>query len=303
MAEIIANMRIDLILPELNGLFQDITDYWTFEPTYPETVDYLISIGINPNASYDYAERIDSVVGLDFGTDVLHLAGEGITFNPAGAVTGGTVTNVIDVLDQSCLLGLFGIEVSAVSVYQAMHTPTDADDITLFTGMLAGADRFTLSSQADRVNGYAGNDTLLGMGGNDTLLGGAGNDRITGGAGRDLLTGNAGADRFIFTATGQTGTRAATADQITDFRHGIDRIDLGAIDASSVATGNNSFSFIGTAAFGNDNGGQICYAQVNNAGTANDYTLVYLDTDADTGAEAVIRLNGLVTLTASDFVL
>ena len=43
--------------------------------------------------------------------------------------------------------------------------------------------------------------------------------------------------------------------------------------------------------------------QFNNAGTSNDYTMVYIDTDNDSGTEMSIKLMGLHNLTASDFIL
>lgn len=59
---------------------------------------------------------------------------------------------------------------------------------------------------------------------NDRLSGGGGDDTIDGGAGRDTLTGGSGIDLFRFNATGDS-TRT-NPDGITDFEHGVDRIDL-----------------------------------------------------------------------------
>ncbi|WP_220033715.1 M10 family metallopeptidase C-terminal domain-containing protein [Rhodobacter viridis] len=166
-----------------------------------------------------------------------------------------------------------------------------------------GNDTLSGGTGTDNLVGGLGNDVIKGEIGNDSLDGGAGSDALNGGLGRDVMRGGAGIDRFIFTATGETGVEATTADRITDFTHGVDRIDLHAIDASTVLSGENAFTFIGAAAFGTTGKGEIRFEHVDAAGTANDFTLVYLDTDADTAAEAVIRLNGLVTLTAADFVL
>jgi hypothetical protein len=84
---------------------------------------------------------------------------------------------------------------------------------------LRGNDWISGQAGADRLAGGAGADRLLGGFGVDILWGGDGADRLTGGPGADRLTGGAGADVFAF-ATG-FGT-----DVITDFRDGIDRIDL-----------------------------------------------------------------------------
>ncbi|MDZ7905316.1 MAG: hypothetical protein U5N55_05770 [Cypionkella sp.] len=45
------------------------------------------------------------------------------------------------------------------------------------------------------------------------------------------------------------------------------------------------------------------YKQVNNSGTSNDYTLIYIDNDADKSSEAVIKVMGLHSFTSSDFIL
>lgn len=77
------------------------------------------------------------------------------------------------------------------------------------------------SAVANRLSGSSGADILRGLGGNDRLNGGAGDDDLTGGAGLDTLTGGAGADQFRFDAVPES---SATADRITDFQHGSDRL-------------------------------------------------------------------------------
>ncbi len=82
-----------------------------------------------------------------------------------------------------------------------------------------GNDRAFGAGGSDRMSGDDGNDRLSGDLGRDQLNGGAGQDLLDGGAGNDRLTGGTGADRFVF-ATG------SDRDVITDFRDGIDKIDL-----------------------------------------------------------------------------
>jgi hypothetical protein len=84
---------------------------------------------------------------------------------------------------------------------------------------------------------------------------------------------------------------------------GTDKINLSAIDASTKLSGNNDFVFKGTTKFGTSTEGEIYYKQFNNSGTANDYTMVYIDNDNDSVVEMAIRLTGLHNLTASDFLL
>ena len=121
-----------------------------------------------------------------------------------------------------------------------------------------GDDEITGNGLDNRLSGDTGNDTLKGLGGDDTLsgqagndhlIGYAGNDEITGGRGRDIMTGGTGADDFNFESVSEMGKTASTRDRITDFAHGVDDIDLSAIDASTKAAGDQKFKFIATAGF------------------------------------------------------
>lgn len=84
----------------------------------------------------------------------------------------------------------------------------------------AGNDFISGGNGNDRLVGGDGSDALAGGSGSDTIIGGAGNDVIIGGSGFNLLTGGAGADDFIL-------DRSQSADVITDFQLGVDRIGLG----------------------------------------------------------------------------
>ncbi len=167
----------------------------------------------------------------------------------------------------------------------------------------AGADWLIGGDGMDSLFGGADADRLAGDGGNDALYGGTGDDRLTGGAGRDFLFGDGGADQFQFTSTRDLTAIATSTDMIFDFIAGSDKINLSAIDASRKLAGNNAFSFDGTRAFGTSPEGDIYFTRYDFAGTSRDYTLVFIDVDADTLSEAVILLTGLHTLTAGDFVL
>ena len=155
----------------------------------------------------------------------------------------------------------------------------------------------TLSSSAgnDRLYGETGNDSLKGGSGNDLISAGSGNDRLIGGAGLDTLTGGSGRDMFVFDDK-ETGSSKSKADTITDFRgkEG-DRIDLKLVDADTRKRGDQKFSFIGEKAF--TKAGQVRYE------TTKKETFVYLNTDSDKAAEAVIKLKGAIDLQKGWFVL
>jgi hypothetical protein len=91
---------------------------------------------------------------------------------------------------------------------------------------------------------------------------------------------------------------------ITDFVRGQDKIDLSSIDAfSGSRVLNDYFTWRGTALFDNATKGEVRYEKFDNAGTTNDYTMVWIDDDADTAVEIAIRLTGLHDLAATDFLL
>lgn len=73
----------------------------------------------------------------------------------------------------------------------------------------------------DTMDGGAQGDRLFGGQGDDDMNGGGGADVLTGGRGENLLTGGQGADVFVM-------TRQTENDTITDFKDGVDRIDLSA---------------------------------------------------------------------------
>ena len=88
----------------------------------------------------------------------------------------------------------------------------------------------------------------------------------------------------------------------TSWRPGSDLIDLKTIDARTKTPGNNAFKFIGLQKF-HDKRGELHYKLVDNAGTANDKTIVEGDTNGDGKPDFQIELTGLHTLAAGDFIL
>jgi Ca2+-binding RTX toxin-like protein len=128
------------------------------------------------------------------------------------------------------------------------------------------------------------------------LQGWNGNDVLTGADGKDTLTGGAGADRFAYGSAAES-TVGANADRITDFSHAQgDKIDLSAIDASSVLAGNQAFSFIGTALY-TGVAGQLRYA------VAGGVTTIAGDINGDGTSDFHIQLTGAIGLVAGDFTL
>ncbi|MFD2450838.1 type I secretion C-terminal target domain-containing protein [Ideonella paludis] len=138
---------------------------------------------------------------------------------------------------------------------------------------------------------------LHGLDGKDTLLGGAGADVLHGGAGVDSLTGGLGADTFLFDLFSDLGNTRTTTDTIADFSQAQgDRIDLSALDANSLLAGDQAFNYLGAGAFTRHAG------ELRSVATATG-TTIYGDLNGDGVADFLIKVNGNISLVATDFVL
>jgi serralysin len=165
-----------------------------------------------------------------------------------------------------------------------------------------GADTYIAGNKADTLNGNQGNDRLSGGSGSDTILGGTGNDtlnggaladKLTGGGGIDVLTGGKGNDQFIFAASSQSSL--SRFDTISDFAKG-DHINLTSIDADATRARNQTFDFIGTAAF-SGTAGELRFEKVSGG------TDIFADTNGDGTADFALHLGASLKLVAGDFML
>jgi Ca2+-binding RTX toxin-like protein len=160
-----------------------------------------------------------------------------------------------------------------------------------------GADVIDGGDGNDSLTGGDGNDVLLGGAGADTLIGGLGNDTLTGGAGKDLMNGGGGLDKFVFGPADFSGITASTADMVADFSSfDGDRIDLSAVDADTVQTRDQAFTFIGNAAF-HHTAGELRFEAATRG------LVVMGDTNGDGIADFAIFVSKVASLAASDFVL
>lgn len=244
------------------------------------------------------------------GLDTLEFSTPGLTYSIASDIeiisnhSGGALTVTLNARANTYGGSATGVDIVNAGAGQDTAYGRAGDDVLrgqngndyLFGE--AGLDTLEGGDGIDHLYGGTETDILLGDAGNDTLYGEAGNDLITGGAGLDLMIGGAGADRFIFTAASDTGATGATADRISDFSQSQgDQIDLQEIDANSInGLTNEAFTFIGSGAFTNV-AGQL------RAVVSGGSTLVTGDIDGDGMADFMIRVDGVVTLTAADFSL
>jgi serralysin len=157
----------------------------------------------------------------------------------------------------------------------------------------------------------------------DVINGGAGADWITGGSGKDVLTGGTEGDTFVFNGTPyihydtvstpgvtkiyvdeifDTAASLSSADVITDFQQGLDRIDLRGIDAilggNPASFGDQAFTFIGTSQL-TGHAGELHEIFLGGSTHA-----VQGDVDGDGSADFSILVQGLAPqahINASDF--
>jgi len=129
---------------------------------------------------------------------------------------------------------------------------------------------YTLPANVENLT-LTGSAALNGMGNalNNILSGNAGNNILNGGAGKDLLTGGAGNDTFKFSAVTDSAV-GVLRDVIADFKSGVDKIDLSAINPAFKFIGAASFSDIGQVRFSNG------FLEANTAGDIQSEFQVYL---------------------------
>lgn len=95
-----------------------------------------------------------------------------------------------------------------------------------------GSDLVLPTNLAVAMAGGADADLLIGGDGGDRINGGAGDDILIGGVGADLISGGAGADTFRYRSLVESTD--SNRDNLFDFQTGVDRIDLSALNVTTV---------------------------------------------------------------------
>lgn len=340
MATIQLNRAVDFESFNLNTIYNYFSTLYALSGTEAVHIRSEIDIAFQYQGAYLGFDEIRNLAasGTNTGYGVampdpntlmsLIFFGDDITVSD-NLMTGGTVTSLISTsTSYHGRMAIVGLNIASTVIRDAMLSETGADDLAIFTRAFRGNDRFYLSYDDDINHGYRGHDRLFGSGGNDTLygdqgrdrlfgdlnddhlFGGSQSDRLDGGSGNDVLNGGRGSDRLtggnhqdIFDFDSIKDSSLRRSDLITDFTQGTDLIDLRTIDASRNQAGNNQFAFSAQTPADTSSGGTIWYEQIDNSGRRNDFTYVYLDVDSDRRAEGLIRLQGLIDLTADDFIL
>lgn len=150
-------------------------------------------------------------------------------------------------------------------------------------------------SSIENLLGSSFSDRLEGNTASNILKGGAGNDRLYGGSGADKLYGGTGADTFIFKKISES--TMTVRDMIYDFsRSQGDKINLSAIDADTVSSGDQAFTFVGEKAF-TQTAGELRYTH------ANGDSYIYGDVNGDGRTDFSVRVDKTIDFIKGDFIL
>ena len=141
--------------------------------------------------------------------------------------------------------------------------------------------------------------TLEGSHTADTIIGGQGDDELCGMKGKDTLTGGAGKDTFVFNR-GDSSPNADTADTITDFTSGTDKLKFVGLAAGSQGFGEvgnfTDFDTARTSAEGMLDGRLYAFATIGNDG------YLFINNGSSGSVEEVIILTGVTSLIMWDIV-
>lgn len=208
--------------------------------TGSDTIDLS---GITGNTTINLASG--SASGTQIGNDTLSGIENVIGGSGNDTITGSTLANI--------LRGGAGTDVINAGNGNDTFVAVAGDGNDTYNGQ-GGTDTLDLSAitTATTVRLDTGTQTASGVSiGNDTLssieriIGGSGIDTITAGNAPETFTGNGGADIFQFRSAGAIGSGAGNRAVITDFTHGVDKIDLSFLDANQNAGGTQHFAFGG----------------------------------------------------------
>ena len=235
----------------------------TFDVRFPST--YNNSGSISGGRGHD-------TLSLSFGFSVNMQLGEAVSPMPGSDIYAFSSIEAVTVYAYS------GYETTVIgnSVGNVLQVNSNFNDGTVGV-------KFFGRGGSDTLLGSSGNDILKGGSGADLLVGGTGHDVMSGGSGHDVMSGGSGHDRFVFGTADAAGS-GMSRDEITDFKTGMDQIDLGAFLGGG--------SYIGVAIFSKTAG------EIRLNLTAH---ILQGDVNGDGMADFEISLFGVTVLSISDF--
>lgn len=276
------------------------------------------------NFAGDTQETADTIEGVDFGHDIIHLtdfhwweisallsdasisAGDNLILSKNAA--GGSSFFTLEAYDQNDIRLNFyhqsfneGDELDPNSYHKDDSSIITATKLGTTLSGHGGHDRLIGSSGDDiligdtgvvdkfhNISGESGSgaDVLFGGLGNDFLFGGAGNDVLDGGAGRDNYNGGDGADVFLFSGRDFTTADDAGTEQIQDYES-VDKVYFDAVAFDDkITVGRTNMSRWWQITFTDDAATAKPIRQINVAGVSETLTIVDM-----TGAEKTWSLD------------
>ena len=254
---------------------------------------------VNASVTYTLSDNVERLVLTGSGS----IRGTGNTLN--NTLIGNAAANVLNGMTGADTMSggkgndTYIVDNAGDRIIESTSNGLDRAE-TSVSYSLAGIhveDLFLIGTAAINGTGNSLNNIVKGNSGNNALNGGGGNDKLNGAAGADKLTGGTGADQFIFSSISDSTVQLAGQDTILDFsRTQGDRINLSPIDANTNAAGNQTFKFIGSAAYSHK-AGELRF------GLSNGDTIISGDVNGDAVADFRIVLDRGLKMIASDFVL
>ena len=243
---------------------------------------------------------IETVTGSTFATDVVQYLAAGVTV----ALNG--VESVIGTTGGADAARMIGTTLSVSAIESVLGTSGTSDKVTMLAAgslTVSGVESVVGSGGTDVVTMLAAPsgtnsinvslvETVVGTAGVDAFVfSGTVGVKVTGGGGIDTYTAGGGADSFVFTQVSDSPT--GSADQITGFVSGTDKLDLSAITAGSG-------SLVASMALLNSvNGGDGLPHGFFDTTTK----ILHLDVGTPDGlADMQIKLNGLASLSNGDII-
>ena len=252
-------------------------------------MEYNLATGSATGQGTDSLSNIENINGSNYDDRLIGNGGTNILDGKSGndTLNGG--------LGNDILMGGGGVdqasyEASPIAVTVNLSISKAQNTVGAGKDTLVGIENLLGSNFGDNLTGDALDNVLEGGSGDDLLSGSLGNDVIIGGLGRDVMTGGEGIDTFTFNSINES--TGVNTDVITDFKAGVDKLDLSAIDANVFASGNQGFLLISSdVAF--SSAGQVKFTQGN----------VFAEVTGDGVADFQITLTGVISLGTNDIVL
>jgi hypothetical protein len=293
-------------------------------------------LGLGATGGTVDASQLTSIKGFSFGgvaAETVSNLGAGssvaitgaVTTATLGAATGNTATDVVLGATGTAGFTTGTLVTTGLTTLGLTSNGTSGNTITTLTNSdnstitVKGAADLTIASAlvgtttGSKVDAsaFTGKLTVTGSNQNDIIIGGSGADTIKLSTGADTITLGAGADTVVFNLNGSVPQSTVTSmTTITDFTAGVDKIDVSlfsngtggftaaAVNVSTATTFAQALDLAATAD-GSTTGAVKWFQFQSNTYVVADNTAA---TTFQAATDSVIKLSGLVTLTAADVI-